>query len=83
MTNNNKFTEPEHRFCPICDKKIKKGSPFHKCSKKQLKEIETEHLDFSEECTETEEERTFDDKLQEFEEQYDNDNYYDIDEEEQ
>jgi len=73
-------TEPENRYCPICDEKIKIGSPIHHCSKRKLNAIEkhaNEHVD-----EHIEEERTYDDRLREFEEQYDNNNYYDIDEEE-
>ncbi len=80
MIDNNKFTEPEDRYCPICDKKIKLGSILHKCSQKKLKEIETQDTDFNNEPEE--EERTVGDRLQEFEEQYNNNNYYDVDEEE-
>ena len=38
MEDINEFIEPEDRYCPICDKKVKKGSPLHKCSEKKLKE---------------------------------------------
>lgn len=78
MIKKNELFELENRYCPICDKKIEQGSTLHKCSKKDLKEIEALSVNFKEECVEKE--RTFDDKLQEFEERYDNDQYYDIDE---
>ncbi len=71
------FTEPENRYCPICDKKIKKGSPFHKCSKKKLKELDKRHVETDKD---SEEERTYDDRLKEFDEQYNNENYYDLEE---
>ena len=76
MKDINEFIEPDDRFCPICDKEIKKGSSFHRCSKKKLKELDKR-------CSEKdlEEERTFDDKLKEFDEQYNNENYYDLEEE--
>lgn len=77
MEDMNEFTEPDNRYCPICDKRIKRGSPFHQCSKRKLNEIDKL-------CAETddlkEDERTFDDKLKEFDEQYNNDNYYDLEE---
>lgn len=70
------FTEPEDRYCPICDAKIKKGSHAHKCAKKKLRELEKRSKNFDEEYLE--EERTYDDKLKEYEDQYDNSTYYDI-----
>ena len=73
--------EPEHRFCPICDKEIKQGSPLHKCTKKKLKEIETHYSDFDEGYEK--DDRTLGDRLQEFEEQYDNEQYYEQDNEEE
>ena len=79
MEDINEFTELEDRYCPICDKKIKKGSPFHKCSKKQLKELDKRSVIPD---NLQEEERTFDDRLKEFDEQYNNENYYDLEEEE-
>jgi tRNA G26 N,N-dimethylase Trm1 len=72
-------TEPENRHCPICDEKIKIGSPIHHCSRRKLNAIEkqaNEHDD-----THLEEERTYDDRLREFDEQFNNSNYYDIEEE--
>lgn len=78
MEDINEFIEPEDRYCPICDKKIKKGSPFHKCSKKQIKELDKRYVKFDETL---EEERTYDDRLKEFE-KYNNENYYDLEEEE-
>ena len=68
MKKNIKFIEPEpeDRYCPICDAEIKEGSPLHKCSKKKLKEIESMNID--EEYLE--EDRTYDDKLREYEEYF-------------
>jgi len=77
ITNNT--VEPEHRFCPICDEEIKKGSPLHKCKKRKLREIEKRSKNFNDEYSE--EERTYDDKLRESEKHWDNSKYYDIDEE--
>jgi hypothetical protein len=76
MEDINEFTELEDRYCPICDKKVKKGSPFHKCSKRKLKELDKRHVEKDLE----EEERTYDDKLKEFDEQYNNEHYYDLEE---
>lgn len=78
MKKDIEFTEPEHRYCPICDKEIEIGSPIHTCSKKKLKEIEYRSINFNDEYSE--EERTYNDKLKEAEEHYDNDTYYDNDE---
>ncbi len=76
------FTDPEHeqehRYCPICDAEIQAGTPLHKCSKKQLKELEKKSISIDS----IDEERTYDDKLREYEDHFDNDNYYDIEEEE-
>jgi len=77
--NDIKFIESEHRFCPICDQEIEMGSPIHKCSKKKLRELEKLSKDFHDDYSE--EERTYDDKLRESEEQYDNNTYYDMGEE--
>ena len=74
MKKATEFTEPEDRYCPICDAEIKKGSHFHKCTKKKLREIEKRSIDFNEEYLEKE--RTYDDKLKEYEDQYDNSTYY-------
>ena len=82
MTDKNELFEPENRYCPICDKKIKAGSPLHQCSKKRLKEVEAEYLHCEEEYDDDIEPRTYDDRLQEFEDNYNNDNYYDIEEDE-
>lgn len=73
------FTESEDRFCPICDEEIHMGSPIHKCKKKKLRDLEKLSKNFNDEYLE--EERTYDDRLKEFEEHYDNSTYYDIDEE--
>lgn len=83
MEDITEFTEPEDRYCPICDKKIKKGSPIHKCSKKKIKELEKRYvkLDDPPEEEEEEEERTYDDRLKEFDDHYNNENYYDLEEE--
>ena len=77
MKDISEYTEPEDRYCPICDKKIKKGSPFHKCSKKELKKLDKRSMTGNDPV---EKERTFDDRLQEFEEQNNNENYYDLEE---
>jgi len=80
MEEFNELIESEHRFCPICDEEIFAGSSVHKCSKKKLKEFEkkSRYLENSADEYE-EEERTYDDKLRECEEHFDNENYYDID----
>ena len=78
MEDINEFIELEDRYCPICDKKIKKGSPFHKCSKKKLKELDKRSAIPDDTM---EEERTYDDRLKEFDDKYNNENYYDLEEE--
>jgi len=79
------FTDPEHeqehRYCPICDAEIRVGSPLHKCSKKELKKLEKISRSLNTE-EDVEEERTFDDRLKEYEENFDNNNYYEVEEEE-
>jgi len=76
MNKDNNDIEPINRYCPICDKKIQAGSSLHRCNKKDLNKIEKYSNIFDgKEC---DEERTFEDKLQEFED-YNNINYYDRD----
>lgn len=88
MRDINDFTnpelEPEHRFCPICDVEIHPGSTLHQCSKKRLKEIEKKSKLLDEvDDYDLEDERSYDDKLTEYKNYYDNENYYDIEEEEE
>lgn len=71
--------EIENRYCPICGDRVRKGSPLHRCDEKKLKELELKD-NISEADENLGEERTYDDRLKEFEEQYDNKTYYDKDE---
>lgn len=76
MKNDSKIFEIESRYCPICGNFIKEGSPSHRCSDKDLKKIyKEEHVEESD--------RTYGDKLNEFDEFYNSDNYYDNDTEEE
>ena len=75
MKNDSEIYEIENRYCPICGNFIKAGSPSHHCSDNDLKNIYKE--EYEEEIVE--EDRTYDDKLNEFEEFYNSDNYYDND----
>jgi len=64
MDNKDELIELYDRYCPICGKHIKKGSPLHHCSQKDLDKIDKK----AQEVEEVEEkERTYDDKLKEFE----------------
>jgi len=83
------FTEPEHRYCPICDEEIRMGSLIHKCSKKKLKEIEKMSKILDEEAdleadleVDLEAERSYDDRLQEYKYHFNNNSYYDTEEDE-
>lgn len=77
MKNDSEIYEIENRYCPICGNFIKTGSSLHHCSDKDLKKIfKEEHIE------EIEVERTYDDKLNEFDKFYNSDNYYDSDIEE-
>jgi len=69
--------EFETIYCPICGKLIKEDYSSHKCSKRCLNKIDKEQ----EESQKTED-RTYDDKLEEFEDLYNSENYYDNDTEE-
>lgn len=72
MENDSELFKIEDRHCPICGNFIKAGSPTHHCSDEDLKNLykEDEELELD---------RTYDDKLSEFDEFYNSDNYYDID----
>lgn len=75
---NNEFLEVSNRHCPICGKFVRMGSDTHRCSKRSLNKIDKENDgDYEEEIDEI---RTYDDKLQEYEE-YSPDKYYDNNEE--
>ncbi len=80
MEKNNILLEIEDRYCPICGKFIKYGSPIHRCLDEDIKKIEEERKESEEE---SEEERTYDDKLDEFDKFYNSDNYYNNDIEEE
>ena len=63
--------EINSRYCPICDNFIKIGSPLHYCNDKDIEKIDNpQEEDFSEN-------KTFSDILEEFEEHYNPDTYYD------
>ena len=62
MDNKDELIELYNRDCPICGRYIKKGTPLHHCSKK-----DTDKIDKMTEEIEEIEERTYDDKLKEFE----------------
>ena len=77
MSKDNEIFEIENRYCPICGKFVYANSPLHRCLDKDLKKIDNleEDLDFVED-------RSYDDKLDEFNKFYDSDSYYDDDLEE-
>jgi len=65
MKEDNKIYELYNRYCPICGRRIKKGNPLHYCSKKDTDKIDkrAEKIEDTEEI----EERTYDDRLKEYE----------------
>ena len=77
MEKNSELFEIEDSHCPICGKFIKAGSS-HRCLEKDLQKI------FKEESDDSDEEihRTYADKLDESDEFYNNENYYNNDIEE-
>ena len=82
MIKDGELFELESRYCPICGNFIKKGSPSHTCLNKDLEKIEKERLKELEN-EDIEAERSYDDKLDEFDKFYNQDNYYDKDIEEE
>ena len=72
--DKDKLIEIENRYCPICGKFIKAGLPIHRCNKKDLEEINNKEKNNKENICE--EERTYHDKLEEFEEFYNHENRY-------
>ena len=79
MKNDSEMYELEDRDCPICGNFIKIGSPIHRCLDKDLKKLYKEE---EEEETEFDKDRSYDDKLNEFDEFYNSEKYYDDDNEE-
>ena len=67
--------EIENRHCPICGKYVRCGEDLHKCSKRALNKIDRQ------EEKEIEEERSYTDKLVEFENYYNQDILYEDEEE--
>lgn len=78
MKNDSEIYEVENRYCPICGNFIKAGTPTHHCLDKDLKKIFKEGKQEEQEL-----DRTYDDKLNEFDKFYNSDNYYDNDTEEE
>jgi hypothetical protein len=79
MKNDSEMYEIENRYCPICGNFIRAGSPPHHCLDKDLKKIfkDEDEQEF------VEADRTYDDKLNEFNEFYNSETYYDNDIEEE
>ena len=63
-------------YCPICGKRIKEDYSSHECSKRCLNKIDKEQ---SQEESQEIEDRTFNDKLEEFEDLYNSETVYDQD----
>jgi hypothetical protein len=76
MKNDSEKFEYESRYCPICGEFVEIEPPMHHCAEEDLKEIDKEE-------EELESDRTYDDKLNEFDEFYNSDNYYDNDTEDE
>ena len=77
MKKEEEYVEIENRYCPICGNFIKEGSPSHRCKKKDIKKIDK----LEKIMGNIEDDRTYDDKLEEFEKYYNQENYYDNEEE--
>lgn len=71
--------ENKQEYCPICDKLIDGDINCHHCLDEDLNKIYSQD---GEKNKAIEKDRTYDDKLNEFYEFYDSDNYNNIDEEE-
>ena len=74
MKNDNELFKYESRYCPICGKFIEIEPPTHHCPDEDLKKLDKE-----ESTEDLEIDRTYDDKLNEFDTLYNSDNYYDND----
>jgi len=72
----NELYEIENRYCPICGRYVRCGEELHKCSKRALNKIDRQ------EEKELSEERSYTDKLAEFEEYYNPEVLYEDEEEE-
>ena len=77
MSKNNEqeeLYEIDNRNCPICGKYIRCGEDLHRCSKRALNKIDRqEEIEI--------EERSYTDKLAEFEDFYNPDAFYEDEEE--
>jgi CRISPR/Cas system-associated protein Cas10 (large subunit of type III CRISPR-Cas system) len=71
MKKDSELFEIEDRYCPICGNFVKVGTSFHRCSDKDIKKI------FKEDVEESKSDRTYGDKLNEFDKFYNSDTYYD------
>lgn len=58
--------EMSNRYCPTCGKRIRKGDFAHRCSKKALNQIDIICADENED-TEYEENKSFSEKLDDYE----------------
>ena len=78
MKKDGKLFEVENRYCPICGNFVKADSSLHRCSDEDLEKINKIEENNDEEI---EENRTYDDKLKEFDEYYNSETYYEKEEE--
>lgn len=78
MKNDSELFEIESRYCPICGNFIKSNTPLHRCLDEDIKRIEKEEK-LNNLKKELDKDRTYDDKLSEFDKFYNSDNYYDND----
>ena len=74
MIKDNELFELEHRYCPICGEEIKIGESLHYCDEKKLKEIRKEERQREKEIKK-QQKRTYGDRLEEYEEHYNPENY--------
>ena len=80
MPGKEDLVEVEDRFCPICGARVKAGSRLHSCSKRSIRKIEAEER---EDIIINDDERTFGERMMEFDEFFNNSTYYDDDIEEE
>ena len=69
------LTEPEDRFCPICDEEIKQGSPLHRCDEKKIKQLEKKAA-LRRLLKDKEEDKSYNDRLRDFDRYYNQEIYY-------
>lgn len=80
MKKKEDLTEPEDRFCPICDEEIKKGSPPHHCNDTKIKQLEKRFF-LQEKLKNPDVDKSYNDRLRDFDRFYNQETYYQGEEE--